>query len=192
MCAYGERAYKCMVQKVKGENMVNIGVLSKAEQEKYYDDILNMLILGDEEFVPPLSSRSGTSQSDLKSNKKSEGGVVAYFEELKKQRILVTTENDKLLGFVSFKENYTNDIIKDTPNIYISTLLIKPEGRGKSLTKRMYEILFSEYKDANAFTRTWSTNYAHIKILSSFGFETIKVLKNDRGDGIDTIYFGKR
>ena len=172
--------------------MLKISVLNAREQEKYYDDILNMLTLADSEFVPPLSARRGTSQSDLKSNEKSESGVSDYFEELKKQRILVATENDVLLGFVSFKENYTNDIISDVPNIYISTLLIKLEGRGKSLTKRMYGVLFSEYENSYIFTRTWSTNVAHIKILSGFGFETLKVLENDRGEGIDTIYFRKR
>lgn len=55
----------------------------------------------------------------------------------------------------------------------------------------MYAYLFSAYKNANIFTRTWSTNFAHIKILQAFGFETVKVLKNDRGSGIDTVYFKK-
>ena len=77
------------------------------------------------------------------------------------------------------------------PNIYISTLLVTPCGRGQGLTRKMYEFLFNEYKNANVFTRTWSTNEAHIKILLGFGFETIKVLENDRGNGIDTVYFKK-
>ena len=80
---------------------------------------------------------------------------------------------------------------EDLPNIYISTLLVSPEGRGKGLTSKMYEILFAEYENANIFTRTWSTNEAHIKILSKFGFEAMLILKNDRGNGIDTIYFKK-
>jgi len=56
----------------------------------------------------------------------------------------------------------------------------------------MYKILFKEYENANIFTRTWSTNIAHIKILSKFNFETLCVLKNHRGVGIDTVYFVKR
>lgn len=163
------------------------------EQEKYYDEILKMLYDADKEFVPPLSSRSSSTQSVLTDTERKTDGVLSYFESLKKQRFLVATDNDKLLGFVSFRENYSNDIIKgkDLPNIYISTLIVKPEGRGKGLTKLMYKELLKIYLDRLVFTRTWSTNFAHIKILSYFGFETLKTLKNDRGNGIDTIYFKK-
>ncbi len=172
---------------------MEIRILTKIEQDKYDNEILEMLIQGDAEFVPPLSARSSTTQSNLKGIIKENGGVLNYFEELKKQRILVATEGDKLVGFVSFKENFVNKKIGEEylPNIYISTLLVSPEGRGKGLTRKMYEILFAEYENVNVFTRTWSTNEAHIKILSKFGFETMLVLKNDRGNGIDTIYFKK-
>ena len=53
-------------------------------------------------------------------------------------------------------------------------------------------ILFKEYEHMNIFTRTWSTNAVHIRILSKFEFETLHVLKDHRGAGIDTIYFVKR
>lgn len=168
-------------------------ILKKEEQEQYYPEMLEMLIAADDEFVPPLSARSSTVQVDLSSAKKANNGVLHYFEELKKQRMLVTTEQGKLIAFVSFKENFVNDKIddKELPNIYISTLLVSPDGRGKGLTRKMYEVLFQEYDHANVFTRTWSTNGAHIKILSTFCFETMCVLKNDRGNGIDTVYFKK-
>ena len=168
-------------------------ILANFEQDKYDNEILTMLNQGDSEFVPPLSARSSTTQSDLTGTATSHDGVLNYFKELKKQKILVAVENEKLVAFVSYKENYTNDIIDTAcvPNIYISTLLVAPYGRGQGLTRKMYEFLFNEYKNANVFTRTWSTNEAHIKILLGFGFETIKVLKNDRGNGIDTVYFKK-
>lgn len=172
---------------------MGIEILAKDEQEKYYNDILDMLIDADDEFVPPLSSRSSTTQADLSSTKKLNDGVINYFEGLKKQRFLVSTENGKLIAFVSFKENFVNEKIDDNelPNIYISTLLVSPDSRGKGFTRKMYEILFNEYENANVFTRTWSTNLAHIKILSKFNFEIMCVLKNDRGNGIDTVYFKK-
>ena len=55
----------------------------------------------------------------------------------------------------------------------------------------MYETLFKKYENVDIFTRTWSTNEAHIKILMKFDFEIMSVLKNDRGEGIDTVYFKK-
>ena len=40
-----------------------------------------------------------------------------------------------LLAFVSFRENYTSDVIpSQQPNIYLSTLVMRPEARGKHLT----------------------------------------------------------
>ena len=170
---------------------MDIKILREEEKDGYFNDILDMLIASDEEFVPPLSARTSTTQSDLTGTKKDNGGILSYFEELKKQKILVATENDKLIGFVSFKENFENDKIENTelPNIYISTLIVSPDGRGKGLTYKMYESLFKEYENVNVFTRTWSTNTAHIKILSRFNFKTFCVLENDRGKGIDTIYF---
>lgn len=67
--------------------------------------ILEMLIQGDAEFVPLLSACSSTTQSNLIGIINVSGGVLNYFKELKKQRILVATVGGKLLGFVSFKEN---------------------------------------------------------------------------------------
>ncbi len=170
-----------------------IKVLKSSEQEAFNEQILKMLFISDEEFFPPLSKRSSTTQSELKGDWKSDNGVLSYFEELKKQRFVVATDKDKLLAFVSFRENFTSDIIKenDLPNIYISTLVVSREARGMGITYAMYEKLFDEFKYFNVFTRTWSSNISHIKILSKFNFETFKVIKDDRGKGIDTVYFKK-
>ena len=129
----------------------------------------------------------------LSGGEKNSDGIQKYFEQLKAQRFAAAYEDGELIAFVSYKENYTCPEIlpEELPNIYISTLVASPASRGKGVTKAMYAYLFSAYKNANIFTRTWSTNFAHIKILQAFGFETVKVLKNDRGSGIDTVYFKK-
>ena len=169
-------------------------LLSTKEQEKYYDQIFEMMIAGDKDFIPPLSARSSTTQKDLTASQGSIEGLKSYFDEMKKQRFMVCLDGDILVSFVSFKENFTNDKIReeDLPNIYLSTLIMRPQYRGQRVTQTLYENLFNIYKDSSIFTRTWSTNAAHIKILSKFDFETIATLKNDRGEGIDTIYFAKR
>ena len=105
------------------------------------------------------------------------------------------SENERILGFVSFKENYTTDVISqhDLPNIYVSTLVVSEAARGRGITTYMYNYLFNElYDEANVFTRTWSTNVAHIKILGKFAFEEISRIENHRGNGIDTVYYAKR
>ena len=153
-----------------------------------------MMIAGDKDFIPPLSARSSTTQKDLSSQNGSMEGLKSYFEEMKSQRFMVCVDGDILVSFVSFKENFTNDKIhdEDLPNIYLSTLIMRPEYRGQKVTQTLYGTLFDIYADSSIFTRTWSTNIPHIKILSKFDFETIATLKNDRGEGIDTVYFAKR
>ena len=173
---------------------MNILILNKKEEKEYYSAILQMLREADGEFFPPLSMRSSSTQTELSNLEKNSNGVLNYFEELKKQRFLVACEDCELLAFVSYREEYLNSEINEDflPNIYISTLVVKPSARGKGLTYKMYEKLFEEYKGTNIFTRTWSENTAHITILKRFGFDTFKVLENDRGAGIDTVYFIKK
>ncbi len=172
---------------------MEIRILEKAEQQVVYPDAYKLLAATDKEFVPPLSSRNSSTQQNLSGNTQNADGIQQYFTQLKGQRFAAAFENSKLIAFVSYKENYTCDEIPqdDLPNIYISTLVVCTEARGKGVTKALYSALFSAYESANVFTRTWSTNFAHIKILQGFGFQTIKVLENHRGNGIHTIYFKK-
>lgn len=170
---------------------MEIRILNTTEHEKYYKQIKNMLVIADSEFVPPLSQRCSTTQADMTPN--SNGGIENYFNEMKNQRFVVAVENDELLGFVSYRENHTSDDIEPdyVPNIYISTLIVSSNARGKGLTRRMYDHLFQTYSSSYILTRTWSTNIAHIKILEQYGFTTHKVLIDHRGKGIDTVYFVK-
>ena len=172
---------------------MEIRILEKEEQQSIYDDAYQMLEAADNEFVPPLSFRSSSTQRNFSKNLKSRDGIRQYFEQLKNQRFAVAYEDGALIAFVSYKENYSCVEIppKELPNIYISTLIVSPSARGKGVTKALYGRLFSEYENVNIFTRTWSTNIAHIKILEKYGFEVIQVIKDDRGNGIDTIHFKK-
>lgn len=169
-------------------------LLDEFAKQKYYDEMLSLMELSDKEFVPPLSQRGSTTQKNLKETE-NVGSVSDYLNEMTNQKIVAVIEDDNLLGYVSFKENYTNDIIgADTlPNIYLSTLILSPASRGKGVTKKLYShLFFNLYSNSNIYTRTWSTNYAHTKILDFFGFEEIARLKDDRGNGIDTVYFSKK
>lgn len=172
---------------------MQILILEKDNQQSIYTDAYKMLEAADNEFVPPLSFRSSSTQQNLSGNTQNADGIQQYFTQLKGQRLAAAFEKGQLIAFVSYKENYTcTEIPQDAlPNIYISTLVVSPSARGKGVTKALYNKLFAEYEGVNIFTRTWSTNTAHIKILEGYGFSIIKVLENDRGNGIDTIYFKK-
>lgn len=44
---------------------MEIRILDREEQARIYDDVLEMMIAADRDFVPPLSSRSSSTQKDL-------------------------------------------------------------------------------------------------------------------------------
>ena len=164
---------------------MEIRLLSEEEKTLYGEQIYSLLFEADDDFVPPLSARSGVSS-------KSEG-VRRYYDEMKTANILATIEGDSLLGFVAFRENIAGNYIPEgvSPHLYIGTAVIAREARGKHLTTRMYEYLFDTLrKDYSCFTRTWSTNAAHIAILTRMGFSLTKRVENDRAEGIDSVYFG--
>ena len=166
-------------------------LLSNDDKIIYKNEILDMMKVSDKDFVPPLSARNSTLQKDLTSFKTSTGGIEKYYAEMESQEILGVFDDD-LIGFVSFRIDYVCDVIDDSfkPNIYLSTLILKPETRGKGITRLLYDYLFNTlYPTRNIFTRTWSTNIAHTKILFGFGFSELSRKINDRGEGIDTVYY---
>ena len=165
--------------------------LTETDKTLFADAMLKMLYYIDAEFVPPLSKRRSTTQNNL-TGEGAENGIEAYFSEMIKQDITGVFENNELIGFVSYRKNYTSEIIfsSELPNIYISTLVLSRQSRGRGITKELYSYLFNTlFPESSIFTRTWSTNIAHTRILSYFGFSELLRIENDRGDGIDTVYY---
>ncbi len=170
-------------------------LLTKEEKELYKDRIFDLISAADDDFLPPISQRrvDPVTNRNTFSDVKSDENIRNYASAMAREQILAIFEEGALLGFVSFAENLENDVITEIPNIYIGTAVISPALRGRGTLTRAYDHLFSIlFADRSIFTRTWSTNAAHIRVLDKFGFERIKTLQNDRGDGIDTIYFGLR
>lgn len=168
----------------------------KLEDKNLSERILRMLTECSNEFVPPLSARSSTTQSDF-SDASGSGEKVpyAYFDMIKSQKALIAEDDDgAIMGFMSYKTDYTNSIITEEhlPDIYISTVIAGKNFRRRGVTKSLYRALCEKYADKNIFTRTWSTNISHTSLLQSFKFREFHRIKNDRGEGIDTVYYIKR
>lgn len=166
---------------------MELKILSKAEKENFREEIIALLIESDEDFLPPLSSRGSTRDKTFSAEKANSGGVLSYYNAMNSQELLAATQEDRLVGFVSFYENYEGG---KAPNIYVSTLVVAKSARGAGLTTQMYDYLFNGvFADRYIYTRTWSTNIAHTKILSRFNFTEARRIKDDRGEGIDTVYY---
>lgn len=168
-------------------------VLNDTEKNQYREELLEILSINDKNFIPPLSQRSSTTQANLLGDD-NKADILPYFNKMLEQNVLAMFWEEKLIGFVSYIENYLSDVIgsETHPNIYLSTLAMRPESRGMGATKKAYTYLFFDrYPHCNIYTRTWSTNGPHIHILGGFGFCELKRIPNDRGEGIDTVYFCK-
>ncbi len=59
----------------------------------------------------------------------------------------------------------------------------------------MYELMETGLPDEvdcdRISTRTWSQNDPQINTLMKKGFSIVKRIPDDRGPGVDTLYFGK-
>jgi len=161
--------------------------------EDIYEQLKELLFRVDDEFVPSLSSREGTTQKYLHSgNKKNE--IKSYYQEMRIQHNIVCTSNNKLLGFISFISNHEIDILENyTPCNYLSTIAVDPNYRGRKIASKLYQFFIDKstiiFKANYLVTRTWSTNKEHINLLHKLGFKLAKIVPNARGEGIDTIYF---
>ncbi|HCX63839.1 MAG TPA: hypothetical protein DHN33_01330 [Eubacteriaceae bacterium] len=182
---------------------MEIEKIEEERLEKYKEEIWELLVACDEEFVPPLSDRNSSTQAVLNQEEKEDQKIfqkpVVYYRQMIQQEFIVCTEKGTLIGFLTYINGYDNEIferhIGKENNKYVTTICVQKEHRGKNIAGRLYDaletIVKSERKGVLS-TRTWSTNRSHIKILKRKGFENIETLKDHRGKGIDTVYYLKK
>ena len=148
-----------------------------------------------DEFVPPLSQRVSTRQSDLVSpSSQASEGVKSYFEEMVQQRFLLarSSGDGQLLAFLSYIPSYQLPCcILDKMSSYVSTICTTHTARGMGIARALYMALESFSESDVISLRTWSTNTAQMHLLGSLGYREIHKIPNDRGHGIDTLYYMK-
>lgn len=167
--------------------------------EKEREDIWEILKLCDKEFYPPLSERSSSYQKTFApaSGAVSQDGPRAYFDEMIKQEFLLTYLDSGMAGFMTFRTGYLYDKLGDAynPSLYMTTACVKPEYRDHGIMTALYTQMEQEmtrkFDCPVVTTRTWSTNDTQMRMLPHLGYVPICILKDDRGPGVDTVYFGK-
>ena len=159
--------------------------------ENERQDVWNILVETDKEFVPPLSARNGTTQANL-INVESTGIPKEYFDVLMEQYFIYIVEDNHVVAFLSYRRDHhvTYDGL-DITGDYVSTVATTRLSRNKGYLQLLYKTLFSSRKGHKFITRTWSTNDSHIHILKKLGFKLIDSIKNDRGENIDTVIYMK-
>lgn len=161
------------------------------------DQIWEILCECDEEFYPRLSARESSSQKQLKVGVSQEKALpISYFKEMLSQDFLVAMEDGRMTGFMTFKKDYLCDALKSFgKSLYITTVCVRKDCRKKGIMRELYRVMEQEmpkkYQCGKVSTRTWSLNEAQLHELEKRGYQRIAVLENDRGNGVDTVYFGQ-
>ena len=165
-------------------------VLTKRLTAKYREGVKALLFAADKEFVPPLSSRSGTTQTELEEAPAQESGPEQYFRSMSAQAFVIAEKGGCVQGFMSYIPDRELELDGRTLICdYVSTIVVDPAQRGKGLTGQMYRKLIKTRSGKCIATRTWSENHAHLHLLKALGFELALTIPDDRGPGVDTVYY---
>lgn len=159
--------------------------------QQYGTDILELLAESDNEFVPPLSSRSSTTQKNLNETTQY-ADTSRYFEKMKTQQFILAIYKNKVAGFLSYIPGIIIEELCEWGEIeYVSTIIVRKNMRKKRIATNLYRVLIERSSSRKIVTRTWSTNTGHINLLGKLAFNEILRIENGRGEGIDTVYFGR-
>lgn len=164
------------------------------DPREYGSEIYRILSLTEDEFVPPLSSQEGTTQTDGLDEERNDA-LDEYYEQCIDQSFVLAHDGADVFGFLSFRTGYDLDELGAyTPSAYVSTIIVDPDHRRAGYAREMYHELLTDLpadvREPYVTTRTWSTNDSHLRLLNELGFELLKRIEDDRGDGIDTVYYG--
>jgi ribosomal protein S18 acetylase RimI-like enzyme len=146
-----------------------------------------------DEFVPPLSTGSSTTQAVLSSA--SGSAASSYFDEMLMEHCLLVIERDELQGFLSFRTFHRDTRLPQIGIcIYVSTISVRPAARGRGLARLLYQELLGlpETLPAWILLRTRSTNTHHLQLLDTLGFKHLLTVPNVADPGADSIYLGRK
>lgn len=165
-------------------------IFTRLTEAHYLKQVHDLLVMADKEFVPPLSSRSSTTQQTLQGGQ--DNGVEDYFNEMQQQAFVLALDGDRVAGFMSFRFDHRCEYSPEGANLYASTSVVDPNYRGQGLMGGFYRAMIQGYPDRAIFTRTWEENKPHLRVLDKLGFKLTVRLENHRGPGIHTVYYERK
>ena len=161
------------------------------------EEIRQLLELCDQDFVPPLSHRNSTSQTNWAETEEKTDGIAEYLENICSQHVVLWKEEGVVRAFMTWKDHFNCENLEAYPDsCYLTTLCVWPDYRGQGISEVMYaeaeKDIAAKFPGSRITLRTWSTNGAQEHILDKLGYSLVRRLKDDRGEGIDTVYFVKK
>lgn len=163
----------------------------------YREAIGEILSECDDDFVPPLSSRRMPWQTAFPTDggAASSGDVSSYLAAMEDESFLCATtrsDEEEVIAFLSYMPGHVHPgETCGVPTDYVSTICVRPAWRGRGIARSLYKALERHADTGTLTVRTWSTNTAQMRLLPSLGYAERERIADDRGPGIDTVYFAK-
>lgn len=136
--------------------------------------LLSFIEESDNEFTPPLFERPEF--------------VYQLKNGLNISGLMAMEANTKPVAATLYKTEYCGDKEK----AYLTFFRVVPELRRLGIGFWFRQNLLAHLKTAgfkSVVTRTWSTNYPMMRLNEKTNFQRSKAIVDDRGPGIDTVYF---
>lgn len=176
--------------------MVSIRLADASVRDRERSAIQRLLADADESFVPPLTGTERTAVS----RSADEGGatdIEGYVDRCVSRPMIGAFDDGDLVGFGSFEEIESADALEGyTPTNHVEILIVDERYRDRGIGTRLYRSLLDDLPPSVArphvSTKTWSTNRAHVAILERLGFACVERIPDDRGPGVDTVYYARR
>ncbi|MFP4655723.1 MAG: GNAT family N-acetyltransferase [Methanohalobium sp.] len=148
-----------------------------------YHRIRRFMELVNDDFTPPLDKRKINLEERIQDtfDKLDSGYFIAESQTM--------DSKISIIGLIGFDKYW-----KSGKDAYINFLAIHPEYRGLGLSSKLERELESKLLQEgiqHINVCTWSTNKPVLNFYEKNNYQVNHVLKNDRGNGIDTIYYCK-
>ncbi len=159
----------------------------KETRKADYLQVKRFIELVDNDFYPPLSKRGGGIPERV------DGDLDTREANFLVARLKESDPHDTLKGFVGMVGCTRN--WKSDDSAYINFLATHPNHRNHGISKALclkLEDVLAKEGIKKIYLCTWSSNPAAMKFYDKLGYCAYSVILNDRGKGIDTIYYKKK
>ena len=184
------------------ENMTIIKRFDSAPAD-CIENLRNLIAECEGDFLPPLSERYREDGDAYEPH-----DVSPYMLRFLKRPLFIAFDGtENIVGCLSYKnligmrisehselDELSLDVCCDD-TMYITTICVSGTARKMGIASKLYDAfdLYAKQIGAHRLSvKTWSTNTAHLGLLTKRGFEQTAVLKDDRGEGTDTIFLTRR
>ncbi|WP_340820341.1 GNAT family N-acetyltransferase [Methanolobus sp. WCC4] len=149
-----------------------------------HNDVRKFIELVDEDFYPPLSKRGGGIPERIEASLDTSESNYLVAE-------LDTPDDNeqahRIIGMIGCTWNW-----KGEDTAYINFLATHPDHRRSGISKELYirlEEILAEQGLRTIYLCTWSGNPGAKKFYEGLGYKAYSIVLNDRGNGVDTIYY---